>query len=213
VPFLKVQRMSFAALGLLFIPALHAQSDYHRFTFSAGGGFTTQTGRIANDLDNGGNLQLSGGINAGILSLNGTFMFNGMGLTRSSLQEVNVPDGYAHVYTFTIDPKLRVPLGRVNLYAVGGGGWMRRTVTFTKPVLAETIVFNPWWGYYGPALVPASQSLGSVSENAGVWDVGGGFDFPLPRTGWKLFVEARYFDGMTSQTRTTIVPITVGLRW
>ncbi|MCU1292783.1 MAG: hypothetical protein JWP08_1633 [Bryobacterales bacterium] len=40
---------------------------------------------------------------------------------------------------------------------------MRRTVTFTQPVLASTFVFDPWWGYYGPALVPASQNVGSVS--------------------------------------------------
>jgi hypothetical protein len=212
---LKIRSIAviFAASGFLATPHLLAQDTYHLLTFGVGGGFTTQTGRISSHLDNGGNLQVSGGVNLGILSLNGTFTFNAMGLTRSTLSQINVPDGYAHVSTFTIDPKLRIPLGRASFYAVGGGGWMRRTVTFTQPVLVQTIVFDPWWGYFGPALVPAKQSLGSVIDNSGVWDIGGGFDFLLPRTTWKLFVEARYFDGMTSQAHTTIVPISVGVRW
>lgn len=71
-------------------------------------------------------------------------------------------------------------------------------------------MFDPWWGYFGPALVPANQILGTVSEDAGVWDVGGGFNIRLPRTGVKLYIEARYFDGLTSNTHTTLVPLTFG---
>ncbi|MGH9583014.1 MAG: hypothetical protein ACRD4O_08780, partial [Bryobacteraceae bacterium] len=81
------------------------------------------------------------------------------------------------VYTLTVDPKLSFPIGRGSFYLLAGGGWLRRTVQFTKPVLATTYIFGPWWGYFGPALVPASQVLGSVSDNAGVWEVGSTFLF------------------------------------
>jgi hypothetical protein len=68
-------------------------------------------------------------------------------------------------------------------------------------------------GLFGPALIPTNQILGSVSEDVGVWDIGGGMNFPLPRTRAKLYLEARYYDGLTSNTHTTFVPITFGIRW
>jgi hypothetical protein len=74
-------------------------------------------------------------------------------------------------------------------------------------------VFDPWWGYVGPAYIPANQTIASVTSNAGVWDVGAGVDIPLRRTSWKLFVETRYLDGLTSQSHTHLVPISVGFRW
>lgn len=199
---------------LLLSASVEAQAQEHFLTFGVGGGFTTQTGRTANYLDNGGNLQVTGGINLGpVLGLGATFMYNGMGLTGTALNQVNVPDGHANIYTLTVEPKIKVPFGFGKAYVLGGGGWMRRTVAYTQPVLASTFVYNPWWGYYGPALVTANQQLGSISQNAGVWDVGAGLEFGLPRTSAKFFAEARYFSGLTNQTHTDLIPVTFGLRW
>jgi hypothetical protein len=205
-----------ALTGLLLSASVQAQaqSEDHFLTFGVGGGFTTQTGRTANYLDRGGNLQVTGGINLGpILGLGATFMYNGMGLTGRALSEVNVPDGHSNIYTLTVEPKIKIPLGFAKAYVLGGGGWMRRTVTYTQPVLASTFIYDPWWGYYGPGLVTANQELGSTSQNAGVWDLGAGLEFRLPRTSWKFFAEARYFSGLTNQTHTNIIPITFGARW
>jgi Outer membrane protein beta-barrel domain len=192
-----------------------AQGEFHHFAAFVGGGFTTPTGRISNNLDIGGNFQAGAGFNLNrFLGVNGTFAFQSLGITESALARVNVPDGNGRVYTLTVDPRITIPLGRIaGFYILGGGGWMRRTVQFTQPTVATTLVFDPWWGYFGPALVPANQVLGSVSENAGVWDVGGGFNIPLPRTRTKLYFEARYYDGLTNNTHTTLVPLTIGLRW
>jgi len=210
--------MRIAILSVLvtgIAPCLFAQSEYHHFTANVGGGFSTATGNLSNHLDNGGNLEVGAGFNLNkYLGVLGTFSFQGLGVTRSALDTLNEPDGNARVYTLTVDPKITFPLGsRASFYVLGGGGWLRRTVQFTKPVLAPTYIFDPWWGYVGPIFVPANQVLGSVSQNAGVWDVGGGVNIPLPRTGWKLYVQARFYDGMTADTHTTVVPITVGLRW
>ena len=38
----------------------------------------------------------------------------------------------------------------------------------------------PGWGYFGPALIPVNQILGSVTSNSGAFDVGGGLNIPLP---------------------------------
>jgi len=216
----SLRRLGRAALSL-FVPtvvfltnASEAKGQSHFLTFGVGGGFTTQTGRTANYLDNGGNVQVTGGLNLGpILGIGATFMYNGMGLTRDALNRVEVPDGHANIYTLTVEPKIKVPFIIGSAYVLGGGGWMRRTVTYTKPVLTSTLIYDPWWGYYGPALVTANQELGSVSQNAGVWDVGAGVEFKLPRSGWKMFAEARYFSGLTDQSHTNIIPVTFGLRW
>jgi hypothetical protein len=36
-------------------------------------------------------------------------------------------------------------------------------------------------------------------------------NFPLPRTYVKLYLEARYYDGLTNNTHTSLVPITFGI--
>lgn len=194
---------------------LLAQGETHHFTANVGGGFTTATGRLANDLDYGGNMEVGAGFNFNqYLGVLGTFSFHSLGVTRSALDSLNEPDGNARVYTLTVDPKISFPLGsRASFYILAGGGWLRRTVQFTQPVIAPTYVYDPWWGYIGPIFVPANQVLGSVSQNAGVWDIGGGVNIPLRHSGWKVYVQARYYEGLTSNAHTSLVPITVGLRW
>lgn len=187
----------------------------HPVTISAGAGLTTIVGSDAGKLDHGGNFQISAGhfFNR-FVGITGSFMFSGLGLTRSELNALNQPDGHARVYSLTADPVFRLPLGgRWSAYVLGGGGYLRRTVEFTQPTLAQTVVFDPWWGYFGPALVGVNQVLGSVSSNSGTFDVGGGLNIPMPGTQLRLFIEARYFHGFTSNTNTMLVPILFGLRW
>jgi hypothetical protein len=215
----RVESIRVACLAsFLFVPsAVFAQDDeeFHHLTLSAGAGLTMITGADAGKLDHGGNLQLNGGYFFNrYLGVTGNFMFSDLGITRTALNNLNVPDGSGRVYSFTVDPTLRLPLGRgFSAYVLAGGGYLRRTVEFTKPTLVQTTIFDPWWGYFGPALVPANQILGTVTDNAGAFDVGGGLNMPLPRTRAKLFVEARYFKGFTGGTDTAVVPITLGLRW
>ena len=178
------------------------------FTVNVGGGLTTITGREAGKLDHGGNFQVGAGYYFNrFFGITGNFMFNYLGITGSELLRLNVPDGNARVYTVTVDPTLRLPLGQNwSAYVLVGGGYLRRTVQFTQPTVAETFVFDPWWGYFGPALVPANQVLGSVTSNAGAFNVGAGINIPLPVPKLHIFLESRYIHGFTENTNTTIVP-------
>lgn len=205
----------YATFLLLTLVDLSFAQDENHFTLNIGGGLTTITGREAGRLDHGGNLQVGAGYNFNrFFGITGNFTFNQLGITGAQLLRLNVPDGNARVYSFTLDPTLRLPLGQNwNVYVLAGGGYLRRTVEFTQPTAAATLVFDPWWGYIGPALVPVNQVLGSVTSNAGVYDVGAGVNVPLPLPRLHLFVESRYFHGFTEKSNTIIVPITVGLRW
>ena len=194
------------SVGMLLIFAGHcfaqSEDDFHHFTIGAGGGFTAI---------------LSSAIQLDVLkeSIEPRAAAAVGGLLEPVDQiDGSQPDGNARVYSFTADPTLRLPLGhRWSAYLLAGGGYLRRTVQFTQPTLAQTFVFDPWWGYFGPGLVPVNQILGTVTSNSGAVDVGGGVNIPLPRTGFHLYVESRYFHGFTSNTNTQVVPVTVGFRW
>jgi hypothetical protein len=179
-------------------------------TLSVGGGFTRMTGNSAAELNGGGNFQLNGGYffnsNFGIT---GNFLFNYGGITQAALDSLNQPYGSAKVYAVTADPTFRLPLGRgFSAYMLAGGGYVRRTLHFHKPVLI---------GQEGPRmpfmLMPGYATTGSISDNSGGFDAGGGINVPTSSAAVKLFVEARYFKGFTSNTYTTLIPVTFGIRW
>jgi hypothetical protein len=190
-------------------------SEGHPFTLSVGGGFTTISGRDAGRLDHGGNVEVGGGYFFNrFLGVTGNFTFNQLGITGGELARLNEPDGNGRVYTVTVDPEFRLPLSHGwSAYLLAGGGYMRRTIEFTQPTVAATVVFDPWWGYFGPALVPVNQVLGSVTSNAGMFDVGGGVNVPLPKTRLHIYIESRYLHGFTQTSNTILVPIMVGIRW
>lgn len=216
-----LKRASIGPVGLCFWLSLGwascslAQEEEHHFTASIGGGFTAITGADAGKLDHGGNVQAGAGYFFNrYFGVTGNFMFNDLGITGGELARLNEPDGNARVYTFTVDPTLRVRLNsRVNVYALAGGGYLRRTVQFTQPTVAQTLVFDPWWGYFGPGLIPVNQVLGTFSSNSGAFDVGAGINIRPATTGLYLFIESRYIRGFTSNSDTSLVPIVFGVRW
>lgn len=213
---MKLASFTILVCGFLMCAGISsAQTDFHHLTINLGGGYTQAAPGISTDLDHGGNLQAGVGVNfTRHFGVQGTFMFNDLGVTRTALNRLGEPDGSARVYSLTVDPKLTLfRTENTSLYVLAGGGWMRRTVEFTQPTLVPTIVFDPWFGYFGPALVPANVVLGSFTQDTGTWDIGTGLNFRLPHVPAKLYVEGRFLDGLTSGRHTTIVPITVGLRW
>lgn len=189
--------------------------DFHHLTFNVGGGYTAATPNISTNLDRGGNLQAGVGLNlTRHLGVQGTFMFNGLGITRTALNTAGQPDGFARVYSFTIDPKITLwSTEDASFYVLGGGGWMRRTVEFTQPALVGTVIFHPWFGYFGPALVPTNQVLGSITEDTGTWDVGTRLNFRFPHMPVNFYLEGRFLEGLTNGRHTNIAPITFRIRW
>jgi len=49
--------------------------------------------------------------------------YNGLGVSNAVLREAQVPNGNAHVWSFTADPKIGLkPYHGVNTYLIGGRG-------------------------------------------------------------------------------------------
>jgi opacity protein-like surface antigen len=128
--------------------------------------------------------------------------------------EAKVPDGNAHLWSITVDPKLRLnPHHKIDPYVVGGVGYYRRTVEFTRPVLLSVVIFDPFFGGFFNTVVQTNQVLGDITRGGIGGSLGGGFDVKLRKTGFKVFVEARYHYADTGRVATRMVPLTVGIRW
>jgi hypothetical protein len=106
------------------------------------------------------------------------------------------------------------PNGRFDAYLIGGGGFYRRTVEFTQPGVGTITLFDPFWGVVYPAAVPVTDVLGSFTQHKGGLNVGGGVSFRIRGdSDTRVFAETRYHHIYTTPVRTSILPVTFGLRW
>jgi len=102
----------------------------------------------------------------------------------------------------TLDPTFRWTLNRQSsLYWSGGFGWLHRGIGFNGLSMV-------------PRLLPSSSSLGGDSSNSGVFDFGIGVNYsPKSFHGVMLFTEGRVYHGTAINSGSTLVPISVGVRW
>ncbi|PYT16805.1 MAG: hypothetical protein DMG59_09400 [Acidobacteria bacterium] len=212
-----MKRTPFAAVTCLIGAAITmplAAQEFSRFTFSAGGGVTQPVGGTKSRFDTGWNFTAGAGVNfvrhAGIV---GEFTYNSFGINGATLQTLQFPNGDSHIWAVTADPIVRLnPSGPIDLYLIGGGGVYHRLVEFTQPTVATVTAFDPFFGIFFPATVPANQVLRSFSVTKGGVNGGAGLTVRLGRGNAKLFAEARYHY-MFTPNATTFVPVTFGLRW
>jgi hypothetical protein len=208
-------RVACYAGAMLIGTSLMAQNT-NRFTFGVGGGFTTPVKSTEGRLNTGFNILAGAGVNVskefGILA---EFGFHNMGITDRILDNIGVPQGSTRIYSATLNPVIRFnPTGRFGAYITGGGGFYRRTIEFTEPTFIETTGFDPFYGVFFPALVPANSVIGSFSQNRAGVNGGAGVTIGLSAdSNAKFFAEARYHHLFTSPVRTTLVPVTFGIRW
>ena len=201
-----------SSLALLFIGALSAQ-EMSRFTFNAGGGFTTPVGGTGRRLDTGWNLQGGAGINfIPHLGAMLQFDYNSMGINSTTLNSFDVPGGNVKLWSLTVNPVVHLnPGSRVDVYVIGGGGLYHRTQEFTAPTVDVVTAFDPFFGFY-PVGVPANQILASYSVMKPGVNIGAGF---AVGTKWKakFYAEARYHRMMFRDSHTDYIPVNFGLRW
>ena len=201
------------AVGL-FAGGCYAQ-DTSKFSFNAGGGFTEPAYSTGGSYDMGFNIGVGGGYNFNPhLGLMAEFGFNQLGVNSTVLNAVGAPDGTNRIYSLTLDPMVRFhPHGRFDAYVIGGGGYYRQTVQFTEPAIQTVTGFDPFLGFF-PVDVPTNLILGSATQNKAGLNIGGGVTYRIRGdSNLKFYAEARYHYLFTGPTRTTILPVTFGLRW
>jgi opacity protein-like surface antigen len=192
-----------------------APTDAPHWNVEVATGAAPTAGAVRNRLTTGWDLNLGAGYEfSRMLELEGGFMYNGLGVSDSVLQQLQVPNGNARLWSLSIGPRVNFPIvSRLNGFVAGGIGYYRRTVEFTQPTVAVIDIIDPWWGYLGSEIVPANQVLGSVSDNAFGGNIGGGVAMPIGRSGTQVFAEVRYHRAATSPTSTAVVPVSFGVRF
>lgn len=200
----------------LFLTGELAAQDTSKFAFNVGGGFTEPVIHTDQRTNTGWNITAGAGWKLSpYFGVSAEFGYNRLDLSTATLTAVGVPGGNAHIYSVTLEPTVHLnPKGRVGAYVIGGGGYYRRTIDFTQPTVETVTFFDPFWGVFFPAAVPATQVLASFVQNKGGLNIGGGIEARVKGdSNVKVFAEARYHYIFTSPIRTTILPVTFGLRW
>lgn len=148
------------------------------------------------------------------LAVLGEFGFAGLGVPDAVLQASAAPGGRGRIMSMTLGPEIRFPLtAHLQGFAVGGVGWIRRTVELTSPSVQYVDNYDPFYGDLGTDAFTTDVVLSSVTRNALGGDVGGGVSLPIGGTNTALFVDVRYYYAPTSPRVTAMIPVMFGIRW
>jgi hypothetical protein len=191
----------------------------HSCTVSGAGVFATPEGKDRDNFNHGGwGFQAGGGFavtrqaepNRGLrLYLTGNYLYDKFRVRESALLAAipkepaitGAVQAHGSFSAVTFDPTLRYTHGRYSPYLLGGFGWLRRGLGFNG---ANKV----------PPLFPNGTSLDQVVSNSGVFDLGGGVNVvPSLRLGLMLFIEGRFYHGTAINSGSSLVPISVGVRW
>jgi opacity protein-like surface antigen len=188
--------------------------DFRRFTFKAGGGWTPLTGDLHDRLNNGRHFIVGAGYN--FTRRFGTlleYQLNEVGVRDNVVAALNVPGADARIWSVTVNPQLKlINRDRWDVYAIGGIGYYRRTVDLLEPTLAPVLVLDPFFGFITPVLVPTSQVIGSIRRSGVGLNGGAGLSVSLGG-GVRAFAESRYHWADHDVINSTMVPLSVGIRF
>lgn len=208
--------LAFCGLGI----AASAQTtqNFNRFNFNVGGGLGGALGDVGKFTDKSYHGVAGGGVNfSRRFGLKAEYMYYNLSFQDSVKLQQSLPDATGHLHSATLNAFLNFPLqGKLGVYAIGGAGWYQRTVEARSQVLVPGTVCEPAWKLWGvvctSGVVATTQTLSSNAVGAGGYNFGGGITYRLNKSA-KVYAEGRYHHANTSDLRTSVFPVTLGLRW
>lgn len=208
--------LAFCGLGI----AVSAQTtqNFNRFNFNAGGGLGGALGDVGKFTGKSYHGVAGGGVNfSRRFGLKAEYMYYNLSFQDSVKLQQSLPDATGHLHSATLNAFLNFPLqGKVGVYAIGGAGWYQRTVEARSQVLVPGTVCQPAWKLWGVTctnnIITATQTLSSNTVSAGGYNFGGGFTYRINKHA-RIYVEGRYHHANTDNGRTSVFPVTGGLRW
>jgi hypothetical protein len=154
----------------------------------------------------------------------GEFMWNNLFLTngalapiRAALQNPNI-SARANLFAFTANYRYELRGAVRGIYFIGGGGYYFRDSSLSQNVTTgSSITCTPTWLWFGSAcesgVVTANQTLkSSSSHNLGV-NGGVGFTARVGEAPYRVYVESRYHYAPGRGVSTTLVAVTIGIRY
>jgi Outer membrane protein beta-barrel domain len=204
------------------VASASAQSNFNRFNFTVGYGPSIGRTYVAAFVGNSYNGVVGGGINLSrMFGVDAEYMYYGLPLRPSvanSFTGLNHASG--NLQSVSLNGIVNAPLhSRLGAYGIFGVGFYRRSVSADRNVLPAGATCQPawtrWWGINCPnGSLATQQTLSSFSKDAGGFNVGGGISYRLNHLHHaKVFFEARYHRAYQSDAQTSVIPVTLGLRW
>jgi hypothetical protein len=209
-----VRRLSILFIyGLLTLP-----SSAQGFSFNIGAGPGFPLGTTHDFANTSYNFVVGGGPNLiSHVKLNAEFMFEGLPVHRSIIDQLGLSNVKGRFYSLTTNLLIGSSIGgRKNAYLIGGGGWYRRTMEAKQTVLSIGQVCEPWWWWDAQCvngIVTSEVTIGSRTSSAGGFNIGGGLTFPLGDSRANFYAELRYHHAFTHNVETSVLPLTFGIRW
>jgi len=202
------------------VSPLPAQS-LDKFTTNIGGGISSPLNPTSQYTGLSGNFSLAAGYKIGKNdAVVGEFQWNGLPPNLFVLHPVDAPRGSINLYSLAANYRHQIdrihgsPFG---LYAIAGGGWYYRHASVDKDyVVPPGTVCQPiytYWGYgcYGGYVYTAQVAYRGLSAPG--LDAGVGFTIRFADSNWRFYTEARYIYAFHSNVATTLVPVTLGIRF
>jgi Outer membrane protein beta-barrel domain len=211
--------MPSTSLWTLLICGLLVQSVVAQgFNVNIGGGPGFPVSRTSDFADTSYHFVAGAGPNLRpYVKLDGEFMFHGLPVQQSVVNELNIPSAKGRLYSFTGNIMVGTGDIKKSVYLIGGGGWYRRTVETQQTVYQAGEVCVPalvWWNVQCVnGVFPTDVTIGSHSSNAGGFNIGGGLTFAIGSSGAHLYTEVRFHHAFTDGVETTVLPLTFGVRW
>jgi hypothetical protein len=203
-------------LGAMLCPAQTVRANGHQdhsCTVYVAGSFANPKGLDGKNFENGWGIRAGLGValwqtkepHGWSVFLTTGYNYDKFRATAKALGATNVSgatSAHGGFSAVTLDPEFRYAANRqLNFYGSGGFGWFRRTVDFQGTDL-------------GTLTQPDVGSFGRVASNSGVYDIGGGVNVGMNRSGGLMvFVEGRVYHGAAINSSSTLVPVSAGIRW
>ena len=215
---IAISTMTFAAILCCTTASSFAQTTTPEWlTFHLGGGVSPVVGQASTRLDTGWHFDAGAGVKLSpAVEATLDYRYHGFGVTNLVLNEFQAPNAHAHLWSLTVDPKVRIPINAaVKPYVVGGVGYYRRTVELTTPTVTEGLVFDPFFDAFFSVPFAAEQVLGTIRRSGIGGSLGAGFEVKVGSgdSTSKFYTEARYEYADTGRIPTRMVPVTFGFRW
>lgn len=210
---------SLALLSPIYVNPLQGQS---RLNFNLGGGISTPLNPTGNYTGVSGNFNGGAGYDLDNKnSITGEFMWSGLPPSVFVLHPVDSPKGKISLYSLTVNYRHHIDSikgSHFGVYGIVGGGWYYRHSSIDQNyTVPPGTVCQPIYGWYGYGCDATgyvyTQTVAYKGASAGGLNAGVGFTLRLSDSGWKFFTEARYHYAFTERIPTTLIPVTMGIRY
>ena len=209
------------SISLLCVGMVPLQGQ-SKLAFNLGGGVSTPLNPTGNYTGVSANFNVGAGYNLDKKnSITGEFLWSGLPPSVFTVHPVDLPSGSINLYSLTanyrhhIDSIKGSPFG---VYGIVGGGWYYRYSSIDKNyTVPPGTVCQPIYGWYGYGCDAGgyvySATVAYKGNSAGGLNTGVGFTIRFADSGWKFFTEARYHYAFSNNIPTTLIPVTMGIRY